>query len=116
MTGDTAQAITAVGYGARVVALDSVRGLTLTPSEPPAPVRNPPPFQVADLCPQQVADRLALAHWPWGHQIVVSSLAGGVGRTTLAGLLATVLTELSFAHIWPPIALAETATRSLSST
>jgi hypothetical protein len=116
MTGDTAQAIAAVGYGARVVALDSVRGLTLTPSEPPNPVRTPPPFQVADLCPQQVADRLALAHWPWGHQIVVSSLAGGVGRTTLAGLLATVLTELSFAHIWPPIALAETATRAFSDT
>ena len=103
-------------YGARVVALDTVRSLAVTEKEIPMAMGHPVPFRVADLSPHQVADRLSLAHWPWGHQIVVSSLAGGVGRTTISGLLATVLAELGFAHIWPPIALAEAATRPFSCT
>lgn len=63
-----------------------------------------------------VADRLSLAHWQVGHRIVVCALAGGTGRTTLAGLLATVMAELPFAHVWPPIALTESSPRTLSTT
>ena len=101
------------GYGARVVAIDTLRGLTL--AEPQTPTDQTPTDQTVvawrsrDLSPQQISDRLSLAHWPWGHQIVVCSLAGGVGRTTVAGLLATVLAERGFAHLWPPIALQEDA-------
>lgn len=103
-----------VGYGARVVAIDSLRGLIL--AEPEAPTdQTLVSWLSRDLSPQQVSDRLGLAHWPWGHQIVVCSLAGGVGRTTVAGLLATVLAERGFAHIWPPIALLEAATQPVTS-
>lgn len=108
-----------VGYGARVVAIDSLRGLTL--AEPQTPTDQTPTDQTVvswrsrDLSTQQIRDRLGLAHWPWGHQIVVCSLAGGVGRTTVAGLLATVLAERGFAHLWPPIALVEAATQPVTS-
>lgn len=37
------------------------------------------------------ADQLANAQWPDSHRILVCSLAGGVGRTTLVGLIAGTL-------------------------
>ena len=105
-----------VGYGARIVPVDTLRRSSLrevdTSASEPEPLRIGRPV----LSPGVVADRLALAHWPWGHQIVVCSLGGGVGRTTVSGLLATALAELPYAHIWPPIALHETSTRPLSPT
>lgn len=100
-------------YGARSVAIDTVRRASLIPSEPGK--HRSPEFTLPPS-PQVVADRLALAHWPWGQQIFVCSLAGGTGRTTVAGLLATVLAEQRFAHLWPPIALREAEDRMLSTT
>lgn len=103
------------GYGARHVSVDTVRGRSLVEAKVAQQTESPitgttlPPHQV-------VADRLSLAHWPSGHQMAVCSLSGGTGRTTLAGLLATVLAELPFAHIWPPIAVIETSPRTLGST
>lgn len=117
MTGRTTrQPVPPAGYGARAVSIDTLHGLAPTAADPPVSAGGQVTTPVAALSPQQVADRLALAHWPWGHQILVCSLAGGVGRTTVSGLLATVLAELSFAHIWPPIALAEHASHSFSRT
>lgn len=117
MTGHTThQPVPPSGYGARVVSIDTLHSLAPTAADPPVGAGGQVTTPVAALSPQQVADRLALAHWPWGHQILVCSLAGGVGRTTVSGLLATVLAELSFAHIWPPIALAEHASHSFSRT
>lgn len=102
-------------YGARPVSVDLARGRRLVEATalradssatiPPLPLTHP-----------VVADRLSLAHWPQGHRIVICSLDGGTGRTTVAGLLATVLAELPFAHIWPPIAAVEVAPHPLGST
>jgi len=117
MTGHTThQPVPPSGYGARVVSIDTLHSLALSAADPPMSAGGRATTPVVALSPQQVADRLALAHWPWGHQILVCSLAGGVGRTTVSGLLATVLAELSFAHIWPPIALAEQSPRSFTPT
>ena len=101
------------GYGARPVSTDIARGRPLlefidNTSQPDIAIRSYP------LTHQAVADRLALAHWPSGHQIVVCSLAGGTGRTTLSGLIATVLTELPYAHLRRPVALVEPNPRGLS--
>lgn len=95
------------GYGARTVSIDTLRRCRLEEargSEQPAV-----DLTVQRRQPTAIPDRLALAHWPWGHEISVGSLAGGVGRTTVSGLLSTVLAELPFAHIWPPVALRESA-------
>ncbi len=110
----------AVGYGARPVSVDTTRRLPVQlaqPSEIPADsVAAVVKRLERPLNPEVIADRLALAHWPIGQQIFVCSLAGGVGRTTIAGLLATTLAEQPYAHYWPPVALHEQATRSMSST
>ncbi len=104
---------TRVGYGARPVPTDIARGRPLLEF-----IDNTPPPDIVirshPLTHQAVADRLALAHWPSGHQIVVCSLAGGTGRTTLSGLIATVLTELPYAHLRRPVALVEPIPRGLS--
>lgn len=104
-----------VTYGARPVSVDLARGRTLTSAaadRDDALMPNPP----LPLSPDVVADRLSLAHWPPLHQIVVCSLGGGTGRTTLAGLLVTILAELPFAHIWPPVAAVELAPHPLELT
>lgn len=105
------------GYGARAVSIDMTRGRTLTAStaatdQPFAPVRAS--ASALTLSHQVVADRLSLAHWKPGHRIVVCSLAGGTGRTIMSGLVATVLSELPYRHIWGPIALTEPLPRTLS--
>lgn len=103
-------------YGARPVSVDIARGRAL--SERPD-LRGSGP-QIGRPEPQpnhnMVADRLSLAHWPRGHQIIVCGLAGGTGRTTMAGLMATVLAELPFAHIWPPIAVVDAVSHTFGST
>lgn len=115
MTGSTSPDA-AARYGARPVSVDIARGRRLVETSPTDNVSSPsPPVRFAPNH-QSIADRLSLAHWPRGHEIIVCGLAGGTGRTTLAGLLATVLAELPFAHVWPPIALVEASPRALSST
>ena len=39
--------------------------------------------------------------------MLVCSLAGGTGRTTVAAQLAALLAGLPFAHIWPPALLVD---------
>ena len=106
----------AVGYGARSVPVDTLRRTPLREADTDAPEPELVRITTGSPSPAVVADRLALAHWPRGHQIMVCSLGGGIGRTTVSGLLATVLAELPYAHLWPPIALHETSTRLLSPT
>lgn len=103
-------------YGARPVAVDTVRGCVLTEVGPEGRWIDRSPSVALPPTPQVIADRLALAHWPWGHQIFVCSLAGGAGRTTVSGLVASILAEQPFAHVWPPVALAESEHRALSTT
>ncbi|QGN34476.1 hypothetical protein [Microlunatus sp. Gsoil 973] len=94
------------GYGARPVSVDLTRNQRL--------------IEVADGIDAtfvrlparrhsytQVEQQLALAHWPADHRIFVCSLAGGTGRTTLAGLIALTLAGLPYAHLHRPVALAE---------
>jgi hypothetical protein len=57
--------------------------------------------------PSQAAEQLALAHWPADHRIFACSVAGGTGRTTLAGLIALTLAGLKYAHLHRPVALGE---------
>ncbi len=109
--------VKAMGYGARPVSVDTARGRTLSPTdEADGRGQGVSPASRLPFTHQVVADRLSLAHWPPGHQVVVCALSGGTGRTTMAGLMATVLAELPFAHFWHPIALIESAPRTLSST
>ena len=112
----SASEATLATYGARPVSVDMARGRRL--AEATAVVDASPPRVIPPLplTPAVVADRLSLAHWPLHHQIAVCSLGGGTGRTTVAGLLATVLAELPFAHIWPPVAAVELAPHPLGST
>lgn len=103
-----------VDYGARPVSVDIARGRPLTEAQ-----RGNGPGTVMRARPltrQVVADRLSLARWPYGHQVVVCSLAGGTGRSTVAGLIATVLAELPYAHLHRPVALVDTAPYRLTST
>lgn len=93
------------GYGARTVSVDTLRRCRL--AETQCSEQSAADLTVERRLPTSIADRLALVHWPWGHEISVGSLAGGVGRTTVSGLLAAVLAELPFAHLWPPVALRE---------
>ena len=102
-------------YGARAVSVDIARGRSLI-TRPAAKPDPPPPVKPLPPTHDVVADRLALAHWTPGHRIIVCSLAGGTGRTTVAGLMATVLAELPYAHVWRPIGLVEASPRTLSST
>lgn len=109
MTANPRNGPTSAAYGARPVSIDIARGRPL--SESGHPDRGEPRVSAVGrpLTHEVIADRLSLAHWPRGHQIIVCGLAGGTGRTTVAGLIATVLAELPYAHIWHPIALVETA-------
>jgi hypothetical protein len=106
----------AAAYGARPVSVDIARGRALC--ETPDLTSSGPQMRRSEPRPNHhaVADRLSLAHWPRGHQIIVCGLAGGTGRTTLAGLMATVLAELPYAHIWAPIAVVDAVPQTLSST
>ena len=97
-----------VGYGAGPVSVQLTRGRPLTTAptvavSPPVVVAPPRPAQ-----DRNAYDRLALKHWPRGHRVLVSSLTGGTGRTTVAALLAGTLAGLPFSHIWPPALLVDT--------
>lgn len=97
-----------VGYGAGPVSVQLTRGRPLleTPlASAPSGVVVAPPRPARD---RNAYDRLALKHWPRGHRVLVSSLTGGSGRTTVAALLAATLAGLPFAHIWPPALLVDT--------
>lgn len=103
-----------VGYGSRPVSVDLARGHCLTGEPAPQPgVAVTPSAARHD---RNAVDHLSLKHWPRGHRVVVGALAGGTGRTTVAGALANLLAELPFAHIWPPVLLFEPAPRRLSTT
>jgi hypothetical protein len=105
-------------YGARPVSLDLARSRTLsrpvswTAGGSSARTR-PGPRRLEVL---SAVDRLSLAHWPAGQRIAVCSLDGGVGRTTVAGLLAVVLAELPYADAWPPVGLIDTDLNPFSGT
>ncbi|QDP95352.1 hypothetical protein FOE78_04985 [Microlunatus elymi] len=66
------------------------------------------------LSDAQAADQLALAQWPANHHIDVCSLAGGTGRTTMAGLIAVTLAALPYAHLHRPVVLKELEAAPLS--
>ena len=92
------------GYGSRPVAIALTRGHRLTETAPEpqsAPMAKPSDSPIDQLHP---IEQLILARWPAGHRIVVCcSLAGGTGRTTLAGLIAMTLADLptmSWAALW----------------
>ena len=98
MRGQGARGPGNLGHGARPVSVDIARGRVLTPqaasgSPEPVPVRS------LSLGHAMVVDRLALAHWTPGHRIVVCALAGGTGRTTLAGLMSSAV---SYTHLTLP--------------
>src|SRR6478735_5769964 len=91
-----------VGYGAGPVSVQLTRGRPLVETSiesDPSGVVLAPPRPARD---RHAYDRLALKHWPRGHRVLVSSLTGGTGRTTVAALLAGTLAGLPFSHIWPP--------------
>jgi Mrp family chromosome partitioning ATPase len=68
------------------------RVLTETPGQPVSGrVAIAPPTPARD---RNAADRLALKHWPRRHRILVCSLTGGTGRTTVAALIAATLAGL----------------------
>lgn len=105
----TAQAT--LGYGAGPVSVQLTRGRPLVEAPTKSDSREvvmAPPRPARD---RNAYDRLALKHWPRGHRVLVCSLTGGTGRTTVAALLATTLAGLPFAHIWPPALLVDTTTR-----
>lgn len=113
MSQNTSQ--TSSGYGARPVSVDIARGRSMREAASPNGV-GVVKTSGLPLTNQVVADRLSLAHWPRSHQIFVCSLAGGTGRTTVAGLMATVLAELPYAHIWHPVGLVDAAPQTLCRT
>ena len=97
----------AVGYGARPVSIGLTRGRALTVSSgrsAPRPVEVAPPAPAWD---RNAEDRLSLKHWPRGHRVLVCSLTGGTGRTTVAALIAATLARLPYAHHWPPALLVD---------
>ncbi len=113
----TARSMEAVAaYGARPVSVDIARGRALSETAERDSAGPHIGLSGLPLNHHMVADRLSLAHWPRGHQIVICGLAGGTGRSTMAGIVATVLTELPFAHIWPPIAVVDAAPQALGAT
>lgn len=116
MTGTGPPAADSISYGARPVSVDIARGRRLAEAAGTADSGPPRASLALPLNHDAVVDRLSLAHWPPGQQIVVCALSGGTGRTTMAGLIATVLAELPFAHIWHPVAVVEAAPRTHGST
>jgi hypothetical protein len=94
------------GYGARPVSVDLPRNQRLieVPDELDSTV-----VRLEGRLPRRsrAEEQLALAHWPADHRIFVCSVAGGTGRTTVAGLIALTLANLSYAHLHRPVALAE---------
>src|SRR3954468_14500936 len=106
----------AVGDGARPVSVQLTQGrvLTETPGRPvPGRVAMAPPAPARD---RNAADRLSLKHWRRGHRVLVCSLTGGTGRTTLAALIAATLAGLPYAQHWPPVLLVDGAPRRLDPT
>lgn len=103
-------------YGARPVSVDIARGRNLAEAIHEEVAASPTAGKPLPVKHEAIARRLSLVHWPPGHQILVCSLSGGTGRTTLAGLLSTVLAELPHAQVWLPIAVIEAAPRPLGST
>lgn len=116
MTTETEARRSVSDYGARPVSVDLARGRQLTQAAVPSDTRPVGDLQTRPLSHAVVADRLSLAHWPAGHRIVVCGLAGGTGRTVMAGLIATVLAELPYAHVHKPNALVDLAARHLANT
>lgn len=102
------------GYGAGPVSVSLIRGRPLTeaPTEPVSSrvVMAPPP----PARDRNAYDRLALKHWPRARRVLVCSLTGGTGRTTVAALLAATLAGLPFAHLWPPALLVDDTCRRQS--
>jgi hypothetical protein len=96
------------------VQLTRGRVLTETPGRPVAGrVAIAPPAPARD---RNAADRLALKHWPRRHRILVCSLTGGTGRTTIAALIAATLAGLPYAQHWPPVLLVNGAPRRFDPT
>ncbi|GAA3612674.1 MinD/ParA family ATP-binding protein [Microlunatus ginsengisoli] len=107
MVGAVTETPAPVGYGARPVSVQLIRGRTLTQaSDRPVPGRVvvAPPIPARD---PNAADRLSLKHWPRGHRILVCSLTGGTGRTTIAALIAVTLAGQPYAAHWPAALLVD---------
>ncbi len=84
MTSRALTEVKAQGYGARPVSVDTARGRTLSPTdEADGRGQGVSPALRLPFTHQVVADRLSLAHWPPGHQIVVCCQAGRDGRPWL---------------------------------
>lgn len=99
------------GYGARPVSVDLARNHRLTQTADREARLNVPGRSAQPgghrVTQSQVSDQLALAHWPADQLVAVCSLAGGVGRTTVAGLFALTLAGLPYAQLHRPVALGE---------
>ena len=104
---------TLTAYGARPVSVDLTRGSALNELGDPAAPESPAAIQPVRVSDRIARDRLPLKHWPRGHRVLVCSLAGGTGRTTLAAAMAATLAELPYAHIWPPVLLVDGSSRRL---
>lgn len=98
-----------IEYGSRPVSIDLLRHQPLHAVSGQGQawrVRRAPVSATRDC-----VDRLAVKHWPQRHRILVCSLAGGVGRSTVARAIADLLAELPYAKIWAPILLIEAEPR-----
>ena len=104
---------TLTAYGARPVSVDLTRGSTLNELVDPAAPESSITTQPVRVNDRTALDRLPLKHWPRGHRVLVCSLAGGTGRTTLATAMAATLAGLPYAHIWPPVLLVDGSSRRL---
>ena len=88
------------------MSVDLIRSQPLVESSIAEPV-GPIPRAPRRLTHAQTAERLALARWPANHHLYVCSVAGGTGRTTVAGLVALTLAGLPYAELHRPIVLGE---------
>jgi hypothetical protein len=104
---------TLTAYGARPVSVDLTRGSALDELRDPAAPESPITTQPVRVNDRIALDRLPLKHWPRGHRVLVCSLAGGTGRTTLAAAMAATLAGLRYAHIWPPVLLVDGSSHRL---
>lgn len=103
-------------YGARPVSVDLTRGSVLDELGDSAGQDSPSSTRPVRVSDGTASDRLPLKHWPRGHRVLVCSLAGGTGRTTLAAAIALTLAGLPYPHIWPPVLLVDGSSRRLDPT